>query len=79
MARVSSVEQVIGEGVTGGGGPACSLCGHVADARVDGDPPLGWSADMIETSDGVRRRWVCGNCARRFVRSIEAKLDHQWW
>ena len=42
-------------------------------------PPLAWSADMVETSDGTRTRWVCPECTRRFVRAIEAKLDQQWW
>lgn len=57
----------------------CSLCGRVADAARDGDPPLTWSADIVETSDGHQTRWVCTECTRRFVRSIEAKLDQQWW
>jgi len=57
----------------------CSICGRVADAEGDGDPPLAWCADVIETRDGHRTRWVCGECARRYVRSIEAKLDQEWW
>jgi transposase-like protein len=40
---------------------------------------MAWCADMVETSDGHRTRWVCTECTRRFVRSIEAKLDQQWW
>jgi DNA-directed RNA polymerase subunit RPC12/RpoP len=57
----------------------CSLCGRTADPSEDGDPPLSWSADIVETSEGHRTRWVCTNCTRRFVRSIEAKLDLLWW
>ncbi|MGN6608953.1 MAG: hypothetical protein ACTHMS_18320 [Jatrophihabitans sp.] len=57
----------------------CSLCGRVAVAELDGDPPLTWCADMVETLDGPRTRWVCTECTRTFVRSIEAKLDQQWW
>ena len=57
----------------------CSLCGRAADPERDGDPPLAWSADIVETSDGHRTRWICTECTRRFVRSIEAKLDQQWW
>jgi hypothetical protein len=57
----------------------CTLCGRRADPETDGDPPLGWCADMVETADGHRTRWVCTECTRRFVRSIEAKLDQQWW
>jgi hypothetical protein len=57
----------------------CSLCGDFAEAAHRDDPPLGWSADIVETSEGHRTRWVCTDCTRRFVRSIEAKLDQQWW
>lgn len=57
----------------------CSICGRVADPAVDGDPPLTWCADVIETRDGHRTRWVCGECTRRYVRAIEAKLDQEWW
>ena len=57
----------------------CSLCGRMADPTRDGDPPITWCADTVETMDGPRTRWVCTECTRRFVRSIEAKLDQQWW
>jgi len=57
----------------------CSLCGRKADPAVDGDPPLAWCADIVETSTGHRTHWVCVECTRRYVRSIEAKLDSQWW
>ena len=55
------------------------MCGRVADPAVDGDPPLTWCADVIETHGGHRTRWVCGECTRRYVRAIEAKLDQEWW
>ncbi len=57
----------------------CSICGRVADPHVDGDPPLGWCADIHESVDGPRTRWVCADCTRQYVRSIEAKLDQEWW
>jgi hypothetical protein len=60
-------------------GETCSICGRVADPDDDGDPPLTWCADVVEARDGLRTRWVCGDCTRRYVRSIEAKLDQQWW
>jgi len=66
-------------GWNGGVDVACSLCGRAADPATDGDPPLGWCADIIETSTGHRTRWVCAECTRRYVRSIEAKLESQWW
>jgi hypothetical protein len=57
----------------------CNLCGRSADPERDGDPPLGWCADTVETSEGPTTHWVCTECTRRFVREIEAKLDQQWW
>jgi hypothetical protein len=58
---------------------ACSMCGRVADPKEDGDPPLGWCSDLVETAEGQRTHWVCPQCTRKFVREIEAKLDQQWW
>ena len=57
----------------------CSLCGRAADPERDGDPPVTWCADVVETADGPGMRYVCPDCTRRFVRSIEAKLDQHWW
>jgi hypothetical protein len=57
----------------------CSICGRTADPAEDGDPPLTWCADVVETRDGPHTRWVCGSCTRKYVRSIEAKLEQQWW
>jgi len=49
----------------------CSVCG----ATAAGEALLTWS-----TSTGPRgRRAVCDRCTRENVRSIEAKLDEQWW
>lgn len=55
------------------------MCGRVADPDEDGDPPLGWCADLVETRGGQRTRWICPVCTRAHVRSIEAKLDQAWW
>jgi rubredoxin len=57
----------------------CSICGQVADPEDDGDPPLGWSADLIEARGGTRVHWICPDCTRVHVRAIEAKLDREWW
>ncbi len=57
----------------------CSLCGRAADPAADGDPPRMWCADIHQGVDGPYTRWVCTTCTRDYVRSIEAKLDHQWW
>ena len=63
----------------GGGGGGGARCGGAAEPETDGNQPLAWSADLIETSAGHRTRWVCAGCTRRYVRSIEAKLDQEWW
>jgi len=55
------------------------MCGRMADPQCDGDPPLAWCADIVETRDGPRTKWVCDACTRKYVRSIEAKLDQEWW
>jgi hypothetical protein len=60
-------------------GETCSICGAIADPVADGDPPVAWSADMAESRDGPRIRWVCAACTRLHVREIEAKLDQNWW
>jgi uncharacterized ParB-like nuclease family protein len=52
----------------------CSLCGTVASA--DEPRPLDW---MTERDARHGLRWVCAACARENVRSIEGKLDAQWW
>ena len=57
----------------------CSICGRVADPGDDGDPPLAWCADIVESRDGPRTRWVCPTCTRKYVRAIESKLEQQWW
>jgi hypothetical protein len=55
------------------------MCGRVADPVEDGDPPIAWCADIVETMEGHRTRWVCDTCTRKYVRSMEAKLDQEWW
>jgi hypothetical protein len=60
-------------------GETCSICGRMASVEEDGDPPLAWCADMVESRSGLRTRWVCPSCTRTYVRSIEAKLEQQWW
>jgi hypothetical protein len=55
------------------------MCGRMADPRSDGNPPIAWCADVVESRDGPRRRWICDACTRKYVRSIEAKLGTEWW
>ena len=52
----------------------CSRCGTVEE--VDGDGlPAGWSLVTDERGMG----YVCLECTRANVRSIEAKLPEEWW
>jgi hypothetical protein len=55
------------------------MCGRNSDPSADGDPPRNWCADIHQGMNGPYTRWVCNTCTREYVRSIEAKLDHQWW
>ena len=48
------------------------MCGAAADGE---DLPPGWS--MATSERGVE--WVCLDCTRLHVRSIEAKLPEEWW
>jgi len=57
----------------------CSICGREADPEADGDPPVTWCADTVETRDGPHVRWVCTACARKHIRSIESELERQFW
>jgi hypothetical protein len=57
----------------------CSICGREADPATDGDPPVTWCADTVETRDGPHLRWVCTACTRKHIRSIESELERQFW
>ncbi|MFC5728026.1 MULTISPECIES: hypothetical protein [Nocardioides] len=51
---------------------ACNFCGRV----VEGDePPLTWTAAV----ERGRMRHYCEACSREHLRSMEAKLDSEWW
>ena len=51
--------------------------GADADGRgeADGTVPLGW----VVSIEAGRTRTFCETCAREHLRSIEAKLDSDWW
>ncbi|MGH3472901.1 MAG: hypothetical protein ACRDPG_12775 [Nocardioidaceae bacterium] len=59
-------------------GPAapvsCSLCGVSPPGGSD-QVPITWVTSM---ENGVHRVF-CAQCAREHVRSIESKLDSEWW
>jgi DNA-directed RNA polymerase subunit RPC12/RpoP len=49
---------------------ACSRCGRTVD-----EPPLTWTSERTERG----QQWLCDKCTRQNVRSIEGRLDEQWW
>jgi hypothetical protein len=52
---------------------ACGSCGAVpADT---GQARLTWTVGI----ERGRPVWTCADCSRRFLRSIEGKLDSEWW
>ena len=54
--------------------PVCGTCGATAPAD-DASAVLTWSMAV----ERGRTTWTCPDCARRHVRSIEGKLDSEWW
>ncbi len=52
----------------------CDLCGRSPDTDPD-EVPLTW-ATSVENGE---QRVYCDGCARDHLRSIEAKLDSEWW
>ena len=56
------------------------MCGEVAPGEPGehGEPdpmPLTW----ITSVENGKRRVYCDRCSREHLRSIEAKLDSEWW
>ena len=54
---------------------SCATCGTQASAP-GGGLPVGWAVG----ADGRgRTTFTCLDCSRRHLRSIEGKLDPEWW
>lgn len=51
----------------------CATCGHTAPA--DGTALLTWGRGVEQGRDV----WTCDLCSRRYLRSMEGKLDSGWW
>lgn len=51
--------------------PTCQLCGRVGSS---GDL-MHWVLDRKAS----RLSWTCPSCAAANIRSLEAKLDPEWW
>ncbi len=59
-----SPEQPLPEGST------CAVCGAQVRER-----PLTWSLQVGPRGE----QWLCADCTRDNVRSIEGRLDEAWW
>ncbi|MDT0203940.1 hypothetical protein [Nocardioides sp. AE5] len=54
----------------------CDFCGTTPVGDGDQDPPpLTWTTAV----ENGRQRVFCDACSREHLRSIEAKLDSEWW
>ncbi|MFD9425135.1 MULTISPECIES: hypothetical protein [unclassified Streptomyces] len=50
----------------------CARCGTAADGETA--PPT-WICSV----ENGRRHYLCDDCARTHIRSIESRLDSAWW
>ncbi|MEE1741617.1 hypothetical protein PUR49_34670 [Streptomyces sp. BE147] len=50
----------------------CARCGAAAEG---GSAPATW---ICSVENGVRH-YFCDDCAREHIRSIEGRLDSDWW
>lgn len=54
----------------------CSFCGKASDPEdPDSPPPLTW----VTSVENGNPRVYCEACSRDHLRSIESKLDSEWW
>lgn len=51
---------------------ACDFCGRAAP---EGEVPVTWTSSWEQG----RLRRFCERCSREHLRSIEGKLDSDWW
>ena len=50
----------------------CAFCGAVDQGE---SPPLTWTS----ATERGRLQWFCETCSREHLRSMESKLDSEWW
>ena len=53
--------------------PVCGTCGGIA--QDESGARLTWALYCEKD----RQVWTCDRCCREHLRSIEGKLDHDWW
>jgi hypothetical protein len=57
---------IVGQVVT------CAFCGQVAEGD---EPPITWTSAV---EHGTLNHF-CDRCSREHLRSMESKLDSEWW
>jgi hypothetical protein len=57
----------------------CSLCGAAAPSADPLTTPLDWLVETDPRRPELGQRQYCPACARKHLRSIEAKLDAEYW
>lgn len=55
--------------------PVCAVCGRTPAEGERATVTLTW----VRGTENGREVWTCDRCSREHLRSIEAKLDSQWW
>jgi hypothetical protein len=53
----------------------CVSCGSMPSADAGGAARVEWARGI----ENGRPVWTCPECSRRNLRSMEGKLDSQWW
>ena len=53
----------------------CASCGTTPAPEDEAMARLSWSKSV----EGSRTQWTCDRCSRDNIRSIESKLDGDWW
>ena len=52
----------------------CARCGTTAE-----ELPLTWSSETVRRGTEKQVVHYCDRCSRENVRSIEGRLDQEWW
>ncbi|MDN5789553.1 MAG: hypothetical protein L0H25_01615 [Micrococcales bacterium] len=53
----------------------CATCGRTPDPSEADAARLTWSRGL----EADQTRWTCAACSRANLRSIEGRLDQEWW
>lgn len=71
----SSYDPRVDDGGAGDNTMTCGTCGRQATGEGLAEARVRWT---FGTEPG-RTVWVCDRCSRLHARSIEGKLDSEWW